>query len=65
MALMFGAKIETKIQTSKYFVYLFAYTPQKACFFHAYATPPSPPQRGSVFVFFPFVSSPKFWKPTR
>lgn len=29
MALMFGAKIETKIQTSKYFVYLFVYTPQK------------------------------------
>ena len=55
MALMFVAKISTKIQTPKYFVYLFVYTPERVCSFHAYAAPPQPPQRGIVFVFFPFV----------
>lgn len=58
MALMFGAKIKTKIQTSKYSCTYLCTRHKKVCNLHAYAAPPPPPQRGSVFVFSPFVSFP-------
>lgn len=63
MALMFGAKIKTKIQTSKYSCTYLCTRHKKFAIFTLTLHPPTP-SKGDCFCLFPFRFHVDFRKPT-